>query len=46
MNESIWQKPGSGISQDEIDQIFIPFFSTKTGGSGFELSIYRQIMQK
>ena len=37
---------GSGISQDEIDQIFIPFFSTKTGGSGIGLSISKQIMQK
>ncbi|MCE7861923.1 MAG: sensor histidine kinase [Bacteroidetes bacterium CHB5] len=37
---------GKGIAQDELDQIFIPFFSTKTGGSGIGLSISRQIMQK
>jgi len=37
---------GSGMSQDEMDQIFIPFFSTKVGGSGIGLSISKQIMQK
>lgn len=37
---------GRGIPQDEIDQIFIPFFSTKKGGSGIGLSISQQIMQK
>jgi two-component system, NtrC family, nitrogen regulation sensor histidine kinase NtrY len=37
---------GQGISQEDIEQIFIPFFSTKKGGSGIGLSISRQIMQK
>lgn len=37
---------GRGIPQDELDQIFIPFFSTKKGGSGIGLSISQQIMQK
>lgn len=37
---------GQGISPDEIDQIFIPFFSTKKGGTGVGLSISKQIMQK
>lgn len=37
---------GTGISQEDIDQIFIPFFTTKKGGSGIGLSISRQIMQK
>jgi two-component system, NtrC family, nitrogen regulation sensor histidine kinase NtrY len=37
---------GRGISQEDLDQIFIPFFSTKKGGSGIGLSISQQIMQK
>jgi two-component system, NtrC family, nitrogen regulation sensor histidine kinase NtrY len=37
---------GSGISEEDIEQIFIPFYSTKKGGSGIGLSISRQIMQK
>ncbi len=37
---------GQGISPEEIDQIFIPFFSTKKGGTGVGLSISKQIMQK
>jgi nitrogen fixation/metabolism regulation signal transduction histidine kinase len=42
---SIWDS-GSGIAGEDIEQIFIPFFSTKKGGSGIGLSISRQIMQK
>jgi two-component system, NtrC family, nitrogen regulation sensor histidine kinase NtrY len=37
---------GSGISAEHLDQIFIPFFSTKKGGSGIGLSISLQIMQR
>jgi len=37
---------GRGIPAEEIDQIFIPFYSTKKGGSGIGLSISQQIMQK
>ncbi len=37
---------GTGISTEDLEQIFIPFFSTKKGGSGIGLSISRQIMQK
>ena len=37
---------GAGISSDDMDQIFIPFYSTKKGGSGIGLSISQQIMQK
>ena len=36
---------GSGIVADEIDKIFIPFFSTHPGGSGIGLSLSRQIMR-
>lgn len=37
---------GCGISQEDVDQVFIPFYSTKKGGSGIGLSISQQIMQK
>jgi two-component system, NtrC family, nitrogen regulation sensor histidine kinase NtrY len=37
---------GAGILAENLDQIFIPFFSTKKSGSGIGLSISRQIMQK
>jgi len=35
---------GQGIPADIVDDIFIPFFTTKTGGSGIGLSLSRQIM--
>lgn len=35
---------GQGIPQNLMDQIFIPFFTTKRGGSGIGLSLCRQIM--
>jgi two-component system nitrogen regulation sensor histidine kinase NtrY len=37
---------GCGISPEDADQIFVPFYSTKKGGSGIGLSIAHQIMQK
>jgi signal transduction histidine kinase len=37
---------GCGIAPEDIDQIFIPFYSTTTGGSGIGLNISQQIMQK
>jgi len=36
---------GSGISEEIIDSIFIPFFSTRKEGSGIGLSLARQVMQ-
>ncbi|AHW59497.1 Histidine kinase-, DNA gyrase B-, and HSP90-like ATPase [Draconibacterium orientale] len=36
---------GPGISDELMDKIFIPFFTTKDNGSGIGLSISRQIMQ-
>lgn len=36
---------GRGISDEDIDQIFVPFFTTKEQGSGIGLSISKQIMQ-
>ncbi len=36
---------GSGIIKEAIDQIFVPFYTTKRTGSGIGLSLSRQIMQ-
>jgi two-component system nitrogen regulation sensor histidine kinase NtrY len=36
---------GEGISMEESDKIFIPFYSSKEEGSGIGLSLSRQIMQ-
>jgi len=36
---------GSGITPDEIEKIFIPFYTTKENGSGIGLSLSRQIMR-
>ena len=35
---------GVGIAQELIDQVFVPFFSTKEQGSGIGLSLARQVM--
>jgi len=37
---------GSGIPEDISDKIFIPFFSTKTNGSGIGLSFSRQVLAR
>lgn len=36
---------GPGISPEIIDEIFVPFFTTRENGSGIGLSISRQIMR-
>lgn len=36
---------GSGIEDEVMEQIFIPFFTTKSSGSGIGLSLSRQIMR-
>jgi nitrogen fixation/metabolism regulation signal transduction histidine kinase len=36
---------GPGISEAILDQIFVPFFTTRENGSGIGLSISRQIMR-
>lgn len=35
---------GPGIDEESIDQVFVPFFTTKRDGSGIGLSLCRQIM--
>jgi len=37
---------GQGIIKEVGDKIFIPFFTTKTGGSGIGLSFSKQIMRQ
>ena len=51
IHKNEYQKPviivsdnGCGILPDVMDRIFVPFFTTKTGGSGIGLSICRQIL--
>jgi signal transduction histidine kinase len=36
---------GPGIVEEALDQVFIPFFTTKQEGSGIGLSLCRQIMR-
>jgi two-component system, NtrC family, nitrogen regulation sensor histidine kinase NtrY len=35
---------GTGMPEEVLDKIFIPFFSTKKSGSGIGLSLCKQIM--
>ena len=35
---------GKGMDRETMDKIFVPFFSTKPGGSGIGLSLSRQII--
>jgi len=42
----IWvQDNGSGIVEEVVEKVFIPFFSTKKTGSGIGLTISKQIMR-
>jgi signal transduction histidine kinase len=36
---------GTGIPEEIIEQIFVPFFTTRESGSGIGLSLSRQIMR-
>ncbi|MBU1014521.1 MAG: HAMP domain-containing histidine kinase [Bacteroidetes bacterium] len=35
---------GSGISENELEEIFVPFYTTRKSGTGIGLSLSRQIM--
>jgi nitrogen fixation/metabolism regulation signal transduction histidine kinase len=37
---------GPGIPESVMERLFVPFFTTKQGGSGIGLSLSRQIMQR
>ncbi len=37
---------GEGISEEDMDKIFVPFFTTKEQGNGIGLSLSKQIMRK
>ncbi len=37
---------GPGIVEEALERVFVPFFSTKAGGSGIGLSLSRQILRK
>jgi signal transduction histidine kinase len=36
---------GSGIAEEALEQIFLPFYTTKPTGTGIGLSLSRQIMR-
>ena len=36
---------GNGVPEEQLDQLFIPFFTTKKNGSGIGLSISKQVMR-
>ena len=35
---------GPGIPEEHIENVFVPFFTTKRGGTGVGLSVSRQIL--
>ena len=37
---------GEGISEEDLDKIFVPFFTTKEHGNGIGLSLSKQIIRK
>ena len=42
----IFQDTGKGISEEEADKIFIPYYSNKPKGSGLGLTITKEIIEK
>lgn len=35
---------GCGMTPEQLEKIFVPFFTTKRGGNGIGMSIVRQIV--
>jgi signal transduction histidine kinase len=44
--EITFMDSGEGISEQNLDQVFTPFFSTKVGGTGLGLSITKHIISE
>ena len=44
--EVVFQDTGTGISDDDLDNIFKPGYTTKESGSGFGLSIVDRIIKE
>ena len=44
--EVVFKDSGNGISRDDIDKIFYPFFTTKEKGTGLGLSIAQKIIEE
>jgi len=44
--EVVFKDSGNGISKDDIDKIFYPFFTTKEKGTGLGLSIAQKIIEE
>jgi len=42
----VFEDNGPGVSEENVDRLFSPNFTTKTGGSGLGLAISRSILQK
>ncbi len=35
---------GKGISSEDVDKVFVPFFTTKDNGNGIGMSLSKQVM--
>ena len=42
----VFEDNGAGVAPENVDKLFTPNFTTKTGGSGLGLAISRSILQK
>ena len=42
----VFEDNGPGVAPENVEKLFTPNFTTKTGGSGLGLAISRSILQK